>query len=140
MNGRKDCSYDINLFQVAPPGKGGYQGLEDEIKEFITQAVNSNSSQLVNAMLKAFAEAQDWYFCYILLKRIVPSEEAEDHLVDAAINASHLGGQSGDYFHLLSILVQKRSDIRSWCKRVKREAGLGSVLAENLELVLAGRA
>lgn len=122
------------------PGKGGYRGLEGEIEEFITQAVNSNSSKLVDAMLKAFADAQDWYFSHKLLTKIVPSKQAENHLVNAAMNVPHLGGQSGDYFHLLSILAEKRDDIRSWCERIKQEARPGSILADNLELVLAGRA
>ncbi len=56
------------------------------------------------------------------------------------MNAPHLGDQSGDYFHLLSILAKKRNDIRSWCMKKKQEAKPGSILDENMELVLSGRA
>ena len=97
------------------PGKGGYLGRESEIEELLNDAVSLKNTSLTDGMLKTFADVHDWYFCHKLIDRTPISEEAEEFVARAAMAAPHLGGQSGDYFHLLTILVKKRDDVRKWC-------------------------
>jgi hypothetical protein len=68
------------------------------------------------------------------------SSEAESFVADRAMRASHLGGQSSDYFQLLSILCKRRNDVRRWCERVRAESGAESILGENMDLAVRGKA
>lgn len=121
-------------------GKGGYLGRESDIEDILNDAVDSGNTSLTDAMLKTFADVHDWYFCHKLIDRTPISEEAEEYVAHAAMAAPHLGGQSGDYFHLLTILVTKRKDVREWCMKTRQGETPNSILAENIELVLAGKA
>ncbi|GAG19625.1 unnamed protein product, partial [marine sediment metagenome] len=122
------------------PGKGGYLQREAEIEEFLEQALKAGNTGLIEAMTMAFADAQDWYFCHKLIEGTAVSQTVEIHVANAAMNARHLGGESGDYFHLLTILAKKHTDVREWCQRIRQREQPGSILADNMDLVLAGRA
>lgn len=120
-------------------GRGGYEGYESEIEQLIEKALSTTDFELTNAMLKSLADAHDWYFCHKLLSQRWPSAEAENHVARAVVSAPHLGGQSADYFHLLAMLIKKRNDVLDWCRKIGHESKPGSILAENMELVLSGR-
>ncbi|MBK8752349.1 MAG: hypothetical protein IPL99_12200 [Candidatus Competibacteraceae bacterium] len=122
------------------PGRGGYVQRETEIEGLMEKVLETGNVGLIEAVLLTFAEVQDWYFCHKLINRTVVSQAAEIVVADAAMKAPHLGGQSGDYFHLLMILAETHIDVREWCKGIQQKEPLNSILYENMELVLSGRA
>lgn len=119
------------------PGRGGYLQRERDIESLI--AVSRGRLDLISAIVQAMAIVEDWFFCHKILGSEQISAEAEQFVAQSTMGAKHLGGQSGDYFKLLSVLVGRRDDVRRWCETIRQNEGRQTILAENMELVLTGR-
>jgi hypothetical protein len=119
------------------PGRGGYLQRERDIESLI--AASSGHLKLISAIVQTMAIVEDWFFCHKILENEHASQDAEEFVAQSAMSATHLGGQSGDYFKLLSVLVGRRGDVRLWFETILRNEGRQTIFAENMELVLTGQ-
>lgn len=120
------------------PGKGGYIQRENRIEQLVDMAMPR--SDLLSALGRAMGVVQDWYLCRKILATGLVSSDAELSISQAAMSAQSLGGQSGDYFKLLGVLAASNSDVRDWCVSIRNSESGDTILAENMDLVLSGRA